>query len=204
MIEAIIFDLGDVFINLEIQKSQDAFKRLGLKTFDAELQNVNKEYEIGKITETAFLSAFAKQIPNATIDQIKNAWNLIIGDFPRYRLDFLKTLSQKYRLFLLSNTDATHIEHFKQKDGAHFYIEFQNCFEKIYYSFAVGMRKPGIEIFNHLLAEQNLQPKNTLFVDDKKENIESAKTVGIQTWHLQVGKEDVIDLFAVCASLIKT
>ncbi len=198
MIKAIIFDLGDVFINLEIKKSQDAFKKLGLQNFTNELQQVNKQYEIGVISETEFLSAFAIKIPNATFDEIKNAWNLIIGDFPQNRLDFLKSLSKNYRLFLLSNTDATHIEHFKQKVGADFYNEFKKCFEKIYYSFEVGMRKPNVEIFTYVLLEQNLIANQTLFVDDKLENIESAKVLGIQTWHLQVGMQDITDLITIC------
>ena len=197
MINAIIFDLGDVYINLEIQKSQDAFRHLGLKNYTDDLQQTNRQYEIGSISETEFLSAFAKHIPDATIVDIKNAWNLIIGSFPKYRLDFLKTLSKKYRLFLLSNTDETHINNFKLKFGASFYADFENCFEKIYYSFEIGMRKPNIEIFTHVLLEKNLVANQTLFVDDKLENIESAKTIGIQTWHLQAGIEDVIDLFAI-------
>jgi len=69
-----------------------------------------------------------------------------------------------------------------------------SCFEKVYFSFEVGMRKPDEAIFRFVLEENNLNPSTTLFVDDNLENIESAKKVGLQTWHLQVGKEDVIEL----------
>ena len=68
-------------------------------------------------------------------------------------------------------------------------------FEKVYYSFEMGMRKPDTEIFNHLLKKHDLSPKRTLFIDDKKENTDAAASLGIQVWNLQVGQEDVVDLF---------
>ena len=112
-----------------------------------------------------------------------------------YRLEFVQQLSTKYRLFLLSNTDAIHIATFKQKSGTSFYNDFYECFEKVYFSFEIGMRKPNPEIYNFVLDENYLQAKNTLFIDDKKENTDAAFALGIQVWNLQVGKEDVVDLF---------
>ena len=65
----------------------------------------------------------------------------------------------------------------------------------MYYSFEMGMRKPDVAIFNHLLKKHDLSPKRTLFIDDKKENTDAAASLGIQVWNLQVGQEDVVDLF---------
>jgi glucose-1-phosphatase len=59
----------------------------------------------------------------------------------------------------------------------------------------MGMRKPDAEIYNFVLAQHGLIAKNTLFIDDKKENTDSASSLGINVWNLQVGKEDVLDLF---------
>jgi putative hydrolase of the HAD superfamily len=75
-------------------------------------------------------------------------------------------LSTKYRLFLLSNTDAIHIETFEKK-WSHFYSDFYNCFEKVYFSFEMGC-KPNSEIYNYVLNEHDLQAKRTLFIDDKR------------------------------------
>ena len=58
----------------------------------------------------------------------------------------------------------------------------------------MGKRKPDVEIFRQLIDDQKLVAKRTLFVDDKIENIEAAASCGIQTWHLQVGKETVLDI----------
>ena len=195
MINAIIFDFGDIFINLEKEKSIEEFKKLGLNGPNEELIAKNDLFEKGQITELQFIESFQKFIPNASLEEIIKAWNSIIGDFPLYRLEFLQMLSTRYRLFLLTNTDSIHIDRFEHKVGMSFYTDFYRCFEKVYYSYEMGMRKPQPEIFTTILNKHDLSPKRTLFVDDKKENTDAAEALGIQVWNLQVGKEDVVNLF---------
>ena len=196
MIDTIIFDFGDVFINLDKEATPLALKKLGLKEWNSNLEAMNLDFEKGKISETEFILGFQNYIPNASIHQIREAWNAILLDFPLYRLEFLQMLSQKHKLYLLSNTDSIHIERFQHRAGISFYRDFYQCFEKVYFSFELGMRKPDSAIFEFVIKEHNLLPKNTLFVDDNLQNIESAEKLGLQVWHLQKGEEDVIDLFA--------
>ncbi len=195
MIDTIIFDLGDVFINLNHEKVRENFKDLGLKTWTDDLNVLNSQYEIGKINELQFLEGFQKHLPNADLLQIRAAWNGIIGEFPLYRLEFLQKLKRSYKLYLLSNTDETHINKFEHQAGLTLAREFYSCFEKVYFSFEIGMKKPDETTFKYVLNKHNLIPKNTLFVDDKKENTDAAEKLGIKIWNLQVGKEDVVDLF---------
>ncbi len=98
-------------------------------------------------------------------------------------------------MFLLSNTDSIHISHFEQQNGKGFYEAFYNCFEKVYFSFEMGMRKPDSAIYQRVLNEQQLDPATVLFVDDKKENTDAAAELGIKVWNLQVGQEDVTELY---------
>ncbi|MFT4983332.1 MAG: FMN phosphatase YigB (HAD superfamily) [Flavobacterium sp.] len=195
MINTIIFDFGDVFINLDKQATFDRLRNLGLSQWHENLDQLNIQFETGQISREEFVDGIKKFIPDASSDEILQAWSAILLDFPLYRLEFLQMLSKKYRLFLLSNTDAIHIETFEQKNGATFYSDFYNCFEKVYFSFEIGMRKPNSEIYNYVLNEHDLQAKCTLFIDDKKENTDAARSLGLQVWNLQVGKEDVVDLF---------
>jgi putative hydrolase of the HAD superfamily len=58
----------------------------------------------------------------------------------------------------------------------------------------MGMRKPDTEIYHALIRQHELSPKRTLFIDDKKDNTDAAKTLGLQVWNLQVGQEDVVEL----------
>ena len=195
MINAIIFDFGDVFINLDKQATLDGLKNLGISEWNSDLDHLNLQYEVGSISEEDFLSGIQKHSDNASIEDIREAWNSILADFPLYRLEFLQMLSKKYRLFLLSNTDAIHIDTFEQKSGTSFYSDFYQCFEKVYFSFEIGMRKPNPDVYSFVLDQNGLQAKHTLFIDDKKENTDAAAALGLHIWNLQVGKEDVVDLF---------
>ncbi|KDN54958.1 HAD family hydrolase [Flavobacterium seoulense] len=196
MINTIIFDFGDIFINLDKKATIDGLKNLGLKEWNEDLDQLNFQFEKGHISREEFLAGFQKQLPNASLDEILKAWNAILADFPLYRLEFLQELSKKYRLFLLSNTDSIHIDTFKETVGPTFYKAFCECFDKVYFSFEMGMRKPDTEIYRTLLNNHALQASETLFVDDKKENTDAAQTLGIQVWNLQVGKEDITDLLS--------
>lgn len=194
MINAIIFDFGDIFINLDKPATISGLQKLGMTEWNADFDQLNFSFETGDISPEDFIAGFQKQLPNASKDAILKAWNAVLADFPFYRLEFLQELSKKYRLFLLSNTDSIHINTFQEKSGVSFYNDFYNCFEKVYFSFDMGLRKPDPKIYQTLLDAHNLIPENTLFVDDKKENTDSAAALGIKVWNLQVGKEDVVDL----------
>ena len=195
MIDTIIFDFGDIFINLDKQATISELQQLGMTEWNAELDRLNLLFETGDISYDDFLAGFQKELPNASTEEILKAWNAVLADFPLYRLEFLQMLSQKYRLFLLSNTDSIHIATFENKSGISFYSDFYQCFEKVYFSFEIGMRKPNPEVFQYLINKHELSPKRILFVDDKKETTDSAAALGFHIWNLQVGQEDVVDLF---------
>ncbi|MCV2483839.1 HAD family phosphatase [Flavobacterium sp. SH_e] len=195
MINAIIFDFGDIFINLDKPATISGLQKLGMTEWNNEFNQLNLSFEVGAISPEDFIGGFQKQLPNASKEEILKAWNAVLADFPFYRLEFLQELSKKYRLFLLSNTDSIHINTFEEKSGVSFYKDFYDCFEKVYFSFDIRMRKPDPKIYQFVLDQNNLVAENTLFVDDKTENTDSAAALGIKVWNLQVGKEDVVDLF---------
>lgn len=195
MIEAIIFDLGNVFLDLNFEAQKKAFQDIGLKEWNTELQEASLKYELGKIDELEFIETIQKQLPQEVdLITIREAWNAVIVNFPLERLDFLEKLKIKHKLYLLSNTNQTHIDKFEHRVGLTFAREFYALFDKIYFSYEVGMRKPDINLFRNIISSNNLNPKKTLFIDDTLENIEAANSLGIYTWHLQVGKENVTDL----------
>ena len=188
-IENIIFDLGNVILNIDYKKPIQKFIKLGLsdaanlyskssqiKTFDL--------LETGKISEQEFISEIQKLIPNATSEEIILSWNAILGDLPESRILLLQKLKDNFSLYLLSNTNCIHIKEIKRQLGKKEYAIFYNIFSKVYYSHEVGMRKPNPNIFNLILNENNLDQKKTLFIDDSIQHIESAKNIGLQTHHL--------------------
>jgi putative hydrolase of the HAD superfamily len=196
MIKNIIFDFGDIFINLDKLAPFREMAKLGFTQLTPELDQLAKNYEMGLMGSEEFISAMQSIFPNASKTQIQFAWNTIILDFPEHRLAFIEALKKKnqYRLFLLSNTNALHIAKVKESMGMELYLRFQNCFEKFYLSHELKMRKPDPSIYEFVLKENGLKAAETLFIDDTKENTDSAIQLGIHSWNLQVGKEDIIQL----------
>src|SRR4029078_5014143 len=119
-------------------------------------------------------------------------------DLPEERLDMLKQYKETHRTFLLSNTNEIHIDTFNGYLHSNFNIpDLSGHFEKLYLSYKVGMRKPDAEIFELVLSENKLDPKETVFIDDSIQHIESAKKLGIQTHWLDVKTESIVDLFSL-------
>ena len=199
MIKNIIFDLGDVFVDLEHEKFNQQLDFLGLENITSNLTGYNQLYEKGLVSTEDFKNYYKNVLKDGGFaeEQLVRSWVSILGDFPLHRLLFLENIPDHYRLFLLSNTNELHIDHVKDRFGSEFYNRFISCFEKIYYSFEINLRKPDAEPFQLIIKENQLTSSTTLFVDDSLENIEMADKLGIKTWHIVPGKEDVSDLFVV-------
>jgi len=196
MIKNIIFDFGDIFINLDKPATYREMADLGVTKITDEMIEVYHKYETGFMNTSDFVNFFHDKFGLDKQDLI-NAWNAVLLDFPKKRLEFLKelTASKKYRLFLLSNTNELHISWIQQSLGGDFYDEFKNCFEKFYLSHEINFRKPNADIYQFVLNENDLVADETLFVDDLKENTEAANKLGIHTWNLVPGEEEVVELF---------
>lgn len=196
MIKNIILDFGDIFIDLDKSATPKAMEKFGFKNLTQDLDTLFKEYEKGSISSPEFLEEVSNFFPSVTEKDLIAAWNAILLDFPDRRLEFVEKLAQEnqYRLFLLSNTNDIHIEFVKQQMGMEKFNRFKNAFEIFYLSYEMGMRKPDAEIFEFVLTENKLNASETIFVDDTKENTDTASSLGIKTWNLQVGKEDITQL----------
>ena len=187
----LIFDLGNVVLNIDYGRTIDAFKSLGVAEFESLYTPIAQkgfidDWDKGLISAAEFrecLRVEASVLRRVDDDQIDAAWNAMLLDLPQSRLDILTRLSAHYRTFLLSNTNEIHVAHFdsivaRTIPGK----KLSDFFEKIYYSNETGMRKPDAEIYELVLRENGLQADETLFVDDLTANVEGAKRVGLQTF----------------------
>jgi putative hydrolase of the HAD superfamily len=198
MIKNVIFDFGDVFVNLDKPATFDVLFKLGVEEITEEMMEISYLYEMGKITTEEFVSKFTEKYPNISAQQFMDAWNAILKDFPLHRLDFLKELaaSKKYRLFLLSNTNELHISWIQNDWGLPLYEEFKSCFEQFYLSHEIHFRKPNADIFEFVLQENGLQANETFFIDDTTANTDMAASLGIHVWNNNPETEDVVDLLS--------
>jgi len=202
MINTIIFDFGDVFINLDKEGAlQNALERFEIEELSEDLIAINTLYEQGLLSTDEFIAFYTENFPKLSKNDIIDAWNYIISDFPPRRFTFIETLAKekKYNLILLSNTNELHIDCIKKQIS--FYDDFKSCFNKFYLSHEIKLRKPNADIFKFVLKENNLKPENCLFIDDTMENTETAAKLGFNIWNNNPKTEDVIDLFTIKSDL---
>lgn len=197
-IKNIIFDFGDIFINLDKEAPLRGIFELDPGfVLDEETDQVNKAYETGKLDTPDFVAHYRKKIPHAREEELVSVWNSIILDLPVSRVRFLENLNRSgvYRLFLLSNTNALHMVQVKKNTENELFHTFRSQFEQFYLSHEIGLRKPNADIYEFVLQENGLNPTETLFIDDLPENTEAAARLKLHTWNLKPGMEDVTDLF---------
>lgn len=205
MISTIIFDFGDVFINLDKKGTINKAKTIFGADIITEKANpkflnifkTNNDYEKGLITTSEFISFYKGLNKKLTNGEVIELWNSLIRDFPEYRLKFIEQLNrdEKYNLILLSNTNELHIQQVIENMSFERYKRFKTCFDKFYLSHEIQLRKPNKDIFEFVLNENDLRAEECLFIDDTKENTDSASQLGIHTWHLIPEKDDVINMF---------
>lgn len=186
-IKNILFDLGGVLYHIDYKLTKKAFENLGVKDFDTHYsqQRQNKLFdklETGKISPKEFVFKMQEILPEQSEENIINAWNALLIGFTNENLKLIEALSEKYCLYLLSNTNAIHIDRInrelKEQYGKPSLDVF---FKKTYLSHEIGMRKPDAETFEWLLRDANIKAEETLFIEDSIQHVESASKVGIKT-----------------------
>ena len=197
--KAIIFDLGAVILNINYQNTIDEFTKLGVTNaatfYSKKVQtNLFNQIETGMISSNEFLTALQKETKNANINQVEKAWNSMLLDLPEERVKLIKKLKNNHSIYLLSNTNAIHIDAFKKQLGHKNWLSFCELFDKMYLSHELGLRKPDVKIFEYILKEQKLKAEEVFFIDDSPQHIAGAKKTGIHCHHL-LDDENIITLF---------
>ena len=197
MIKTIIFDFGDIFINLDKPAIERELLKLGVPDITLDMYHQAAEYEKGLISTETLTNYFTGKFPSISANEFKKAWNSIILNFPEYRLSFIEQLSSKenHKVILLSNTNELHIEQVIENMSLERYNRFKRCFDQFYLSHEINLSKPNKNIYEFVLNEDNLIAEECLFIDDTKENTDAAKELGIHVWNLIPGKDDIVNLF---------
>lgn len=195
MITSILFDFGDVFLDLDKSKPERLFRQHPHRSKREALNEINKAYECGEYTTKAFLKHYQNAFPSLSLSEIQSIWNAMLVRFPEHRLDFIQKLAKEaeFKLLLLSNTNASHIDWVQRNIAV--YDRFKSCFHGFYLSHELGLRKPDFAVYRNVLAQHDLQPAEVLFIDDKPENTRAARELGMQTWTINPSTEDITELF---------
>ncbi len=172
LVQAVLLDLGNVVLELNIP---EAFKELGIKEPWSKLSNWDRHhlYETGKLSTQEFIKECNGYFKlNLSEQDFINKWNLIVKGVLPGVATVLKNLKSKTKIYALSNTNALHLEHYKNMNGMEY-------FDGIFASHLIGYRKPDPAIFSAVLNQLTLRPEQTLFIDDMPENVYAAKKLGI-------------------------
>ncbi|HXK81786.1 MAG TPA: HAD family phosphatase [Bacteroidales bacterium] len=184
----IIFDLGNVVLNIYPERTEQAFKDLGLNSFNEYYTLVSQTkifdlLETGKISPKEFYK-YLREITGIklTDQQIEFAWNQVIGYYPKPNIEYLLKLKDKLPIFLLSNTNAIHYPVYtKLLDNDFGIANLNELFKKCFLSHEIAYRKPDVEIYKYVQEEINFSSNEILFIDDSIANIEAANNIGWQT-----------------------
>ena len=181
MIKNIVFDLGGVLIDFRPEKY---LEHIGFN-----------EKEIKKFRKIVFGGKEWMKYDSSEYDA-KQLEEILVQNYPKYEKevrkifkyidysyilscikdtsDYLKQLKNKgYKIYILSDLSKDSYNHNKKYD-------FFNYVDGGVYSFEIGSTKPNKENYKTLLEKYNLIPEETIFIDDKLENIQAANILGIR------------------------
>ncbi len=201
MIKNIIFDLGGVIYNINYYNIAATFKKFGFHDFD---QKYSQEYqtdgidlfEEGKISIPEFRH-YIRSLTNVTLsdEEIDQAWNSIMIDIPKHRIELLKEVKQHYNIFLFSNTNALNYQKFYPEMEKKFGFDiFTQLFQKSFFSHLIHLRKPKVESFEFIIHNLQLNAPETLFIDDTQRHVEGAIQAGLNAFLLPKN-QDITTLF---------
>lgn len=197
--DQVILDLGGVVLDIDYDASVTAFQSLGFEDFDAQYSQAKQsgifdDLECGQIEPSEFRYWVRARITTSD-ERIDEAWNAMLLGLPEKRIDLLEKLAKRRPLFLLSNTNEIHIHAFEGMIAAHIGLRrFMACFQEVYYSSRIGMRKPDPSTFQWVMETNGMIPDRTLFIDDSIQHIEGADAAGLNTYLLKPG-ETLEELF---------
>lgn len=206
-IRNIVFDFGNVLFDLDLPAIGREIQRLVGDQYESVRERLQQSgvfelYETGGLSTEEFVDAirFAGPAP-LSAGQVIAAWNSIFIGMPAERFDMLLRLRRHYNVFLLSNINELHaawIDDYLLRE--HGISDFQSrYFDGVYYSHLLRLRKPDQEIYEYVLADAEILPGETLFIDDLEENVNAARTVGIQG----IVKQQDVDVAILLAEYLK-
>lgn len=199
-IKNLIIDFGGVLIDLDRQRCIEHFKQLGLPHVETLLdcycqQDFFQKHEKGLISNEEFRNTIRSQVGRALTDaEIDEAWNSFLVEIPAYKLELLLDLRKDYMVYLLSNTNDIHWRWYCQHAFRYKTFRVEDFFEQIFLSYEMKLAKPDIAIFQQVLEETGIDPRETLFIDDSEANCRAAESLGIRTY-TPLAHEDWSHLF---------
>ena len=174
-VDFVIFDLGNVLIDIDYHQSMDLMKSALPTSMHAKVDTCyaaefHKAYEKGQLSSAEFRQEFRHYFQTNWSDaEVDYYWNSLLGSIPAYRLDLVRQLKSQYQVGILSNTNEIHIEAvYAQLQAEHNLANFDPLFDWVFYSHEMGLAKPNQDIYQQLLLELGTTANRVLFLMTSK------------------------------------
>ena len=181
-IRAIFFDLGNVLVSLDTGKF--VRKMMSLSGLGAEQLRAGfagdlvPRYECGLLDTSEFLEQLCRRLGvQITESDFAAVWTGLFHDELLIPEDLIRKLAREYQLWAISNTNKMHFEFIRS------HYRFLDCFRGWILSYEVGAAKPDPAIFLRGLERAGIGALEGLFIDDQMANVESARSLGIDSIH---------------------
>jgi putative hydrolase of the HAD superfamily len=194
-IKNIVFDLGGVILTLDRDKSVKRYQEIGLDSAGELLDPYHQKgiflaLEEGRVTKEEFYEELRKICgKNISASDMDDALQQFITDVPAYKLEMLESLREKYKLYLLSNTNPILMDWALSADFPANGKILSDYFDKMYLSYQIGITKPDKRIFEYMIADAGLVPGETLFIDDGPANVATGAELGMKTYCPKNGED---------------
>lgn len=201
-IKALIFDFGNVIINIDFERTNQAFKDLLKDDYEKVMQywdasGLHERMESETMSAQEITAEINEHCDTTITDeQFKTAWNALLLNLPDERLKLIEQLKEHYSLYLLSNTNQVHIQKiFSTLEDTYGENPMPKLFKHLFLSYQMGCIKPQHAIYEQVLENIPFNAEECLFFDDLPENIEGAAELGIKT-QLVTKEMGILELFA--------
>ena len=202
--KALIFDMGGVLVDLDVDACKKAFKEgLGFFEIDEILDPCHQKGIIGEM-EAGTLSAdefrdyvISRSRPGVTADDVDNAFFKILVGVEPYKFDLLRKFSKDYDIYMLSNNNPI-----ATKRASEMFAEggfpMETSFKKCYLSYQMKMLKPSEEFYKAVIADIGLPAEELLFIDDSKSNGQASIDAGLPAVWYEPGTDLAQTLASFC------
>lgn len=187
-IKNLLFDLGGVIMSINKDNAVKRFKEIGVDNIEDYLGEFRQEgiflaLEEGTISREKFYEELRKLAGKDMSDKdIDSGWLAFITEVASYKLELLKELRKKYKVYLLSNTNPVIMEWAHSKDFSPTGEPLSAYFDKMFCSYKIGHTKPSKESFDAVIEGTGINPEETLFLDDGQSNLDAASRLGFKTY----------------------
>ena len=195
MIKAIIFDMGGVLVDLDIEDCKKVFKEtLGYNDIDQIIdachqKGIYGDLEEGTLSAEEFRSiVLAGSRPGSTPEMVDEAMSHILVGIQPYKVAMLKKLAQEYDLYMLSNNNAICLP-YSRAMFAEAGIPLEDIFKKCFFSFEMKALKPSAAFYKAVVEQIGLPEEEMFFIDDSQRNVDGSIAAGLPAVYYEPGTD---------------